>query len=63
MTAEAAAGEAATTTTQPVIDALIAAELFWLLVPRDLGGLETDICTALAVFEELAAPTALRAGQ
>ena len=54
MTAEAAAGEAATTTTQPVIDALIAAELFWLLVPRDLGGLETDICTTLAVFEELA---------
>lgn len=52
--AEADRAEAETTTTAPVVDALRREELFWLLVPREFGGAETDICTALAVFEELA---------
>lgn len=51
--AEADVAERENTTTQVVVDALADAELFWALVPRDLGGLETDICTALALFEEL----------
>jgi alkylation response protein AidB-like acyl-CoA dehydrogenase len=52
--AEADAGELATTTTPAVVQALADAELFWALVPRELGGLEVDIETALAVFETLA---------
>jgi alkylation response protein AidB-like acyl-CoA dehydrogenase len=52
--AEADRAEVETTTTAPVVDAIADAELFWLLVPRELGGIETDPCTALAVFEELA---------
>lgn len=47
---------AADTDTMPaaVIDALKESRLFWCMVPRDLGGLETDIVTAISVFEELA---------
>lgn len=52
--AEADRAESETTTTQAVVDALIESELFWLLVPAEFGGLETDVCTALAVFETLA---------
>jgi alkylation response protein AidB-like acyl-CoA dehydrogenase len=52
--AEADQGEHDTTTTGRVVDALADAELFWILVPRELGGAETDAVTALAVFEELA---------
>ena len=37
-----------------VVDALADAGLFWLLVPREVGGLEADATTALEVFEELA---------
>ena len=51
---EAARAEEETTTTQVVVDALAEAELFWILVPRDLGGAEARIEDALAVFEELA---------
>ena len=51
---EAARAEAETTTTQTVVDALAAAQLFWMLVPRELGGAEAGIEDALAVFEELA---------
>jgi alkylation response protein AidB-like acyl-CoA dehydrogenase len=51
---EAARAEAEGTTTQPVVDALAAAGLFWILVPRELGGAEAGIEDALAVFEELA---------
>jgi alkylation response protein AidB-like acyl-CoA dehydrogenase len=51
---EAAQSEAETTTTRVVVDALAEAELFWILVPRELGGAEARIEEALAVFEELA---------
>ena len=50
----AARAETETTTTKPVVDALAAAELFWILVPKELGGAEAGIEDALAVFEELA---------
>lgn len=52
--AEADQGERDTTTTTAVVDALAAEDLFWIMVPRELGGAETDAVTALAVFEELA---------
>lgn len=50
----AARAEAETSTTQAVVEALAAAELFWILVPRELGGAEAGIEDALAVFEALA---------
>ena len=52
--AEAAVDDPADTMTAPVIQALRETQLFWLLVPRELGGLETDVVTAISVFEELA---------
>jgi indole-3-acetate monooxygenase len=52
--ADADAAERDTTTTTKVVEALKGSELLWSLVPRELGGLETDILTALAVFEEIA---------
>ena len=51
---EAAHAEADTTTTPSVVDAIRAAELFWLLVPKELGGSEALLGDVLAVFEELA---------
>lgn len=51
---DAAQAEADTTTTKAVVDALADAELFWILVPRELGGAEASIVDALGVFEELA---------
>ena len=51
---DAAKAEADTTTTQEVVDAVAAAELFWILVPKVLGGAEASIVDTLAVFEELA---------
>ena len=51
---EADAAEDATTTTAPVVEALKDAGLFWIQVPRELGGSEVDVATALAVFEALA---------
>ena len=41
------------TLTQPVLEALAEANLFHLMVPKDLGGLEADSDTVLDVFEEL----------
>jgi alkylation response protein AidB-like acyl-CoA dehydrogenase len=51
---ETEAEQGADTMTAPVIQALRDTKLFWLLVPRELGGLETDVVTAISVFEELA---------
>ncbi|MGI9284374.1 MAG: acyl-CoA dehydrogenase family protein [Pseudomonadales bacterium] len=39
--------------TSPVVDALVDAGLFRLLVPKDLGGMEADIDTIIDVCEEL----------
>jgi indole-3-acetate monooxygenase len=50
---EAAAAEAAGTMTPTVVDALDAAGMFSLMVPRSLGGAEVDIVTALDVLEEI----------
>lgn len=50
---EAGASEEASTMTPAVADALRAAELFWLLVPRNLGGLQADLATSIAVWEEV----------
>lgn len=51
---DAAQAESDSSTTKAVVDALAEAELFWILVPRELGGAEAGIEDALAVFEELA---------
>jgi hypothetical protein len=40
---EADVAERATTTTAKVVDALRQSELFWSLVPSELGGLATDV--------------------
>lgn len=50
---EAAQAEADTTTTKAVVDAVTAAELFWILVPKELGGAEASVSDVLEVFEEL----------
>jgi alkylation response protein AidB-like acyl-CoA dehydrogenase len=52
--ADAATAEAATTITPRVAEALAAAELPWILVPRELGGAECSVTEAIAVFETLA---------
>jgi alkylation response protein AidB-like acyl-CoA dehydrogenase len=41
------------TMTQPLVDALVESDLFRLLVPGELGGLEADPSTVLDVCEEL----------
>ncbi len=51
--AEAVASEATATMTPKVSEALKQAELFWLLVPRSLGGLQADLTTSIAVWEEI----------
>src|SRR4051812_29811377 len=50
---EAAAAETSGTMTPPVVDALESAGMFALMVPRELGGSEVDIVTALDVLEEV----------
>jgi indole-3-acetate monooxygenase len=50
---EADEAERSATLTSPVVDAVSESGLFWLLVPEQLGGLEADTATALAVFEEM----------
>lgn len=50
---EAEASDKAGTMTEPVYRALRDAELFWLLVPRSLGGLQADLLTCLSVWEEV----------
>ena len=51
---DAARAETESSTTQAVVDALAESELFWILVPRELGGAEVGIVDALGVFEALA---------
>ncbi len=51
--AEADHTEALGTMPPAVVDAVTDAGLFSIMVPRELGGLEADITTALTVFEEL----------
>ena len=51
---DAPTAERESSTTKAVVDALAESELFWILVPRELGGAEAGIEDALAVFEELA---------
>ncbi len=53
---EAAADRTEDAGTMPgdVVDALAEAGLFWVLVPKELGGEEVDVRTALEVFDELA---------
>lgn len=50
---QSAAGEQGATMTDPVVDALKETELFWLLVPKSLGGLQADLLTSIAVWEEV----------
>ena len=52
--AEADEVEASSTMTKPVVDALVKAGLFRLILPKDLGGHEADVATVLAVCEEIA---------
>lgn len=54
LSAEAESGETGRTMTQAAVDAVAGADLFWVLIPRELGGLGADMTTTLAVFEELA---------
>lgn len=51
--AESEATDRELTLTQPVLDALTEANLFHLMVPKELGGAEADSDTVLDVFEEL----------
>src|SRR5439155_21018669 len=53
--AEAPPTERQRTLTAPVVQALLDAELFYLMVPAALGGLEVDGRTYLEVVEALAA--------
>lgn len=52
--AEADAVDNQISMTQPVIEALAKSGLNHILLPKELGGLEADIDTALDVFEEVA---------
>ncbi len=47
------AAEQARSLPAPVVDALVGAEIFRLLIPQVLGGLEADPITACQVVEEL----------
>jgi alkylation response protein AidB-like acyl-CoA dehydrogenase len=53
--AEASRTESQRTLTAPVVQALLDAELFYLMVPAALGGLEVDGRTYLEVVEAIAA--------
>ncbi|WP_173922373.1 acyl-CoA dehydrogenase family protein [Agromyces sp. Marseille-P2726] len=51
--AEADAGEAGTDVTPTAADALKAAELFWMWVPEELGGLGADLVGGFEAIEEI----------
>jgi len=50
---QAAADDSVATMTAAVTEALKETELFWLLVPKSLGGLQADLLTSIAVWEEV----------
>ena len=50
---QAAITEAGSTMAPALVDALKQTELFWLLVPKSLGGLQADLLTSIAVWEEV----------
>jgi len=52
---QALAIEAEGTLTQPVVDALRRTGLFWMLVPRDLGGSGVSLTDAIEIIEEISA--------
>jgi len=52
--AEAQSTESQRNLTEPVVQALLDAELFYLMVPAALGGLEVDGRTYLEVVEAIA---------
>lgn len=51
--AEADAGEENTDVTEKAANALKAAELFWMWVPEELGGLGADLLTGFEAIEEI----------
>ncbi|MEJ2867769.1 acyl-CoA dehydrogenase family protein [Actinomycetospora sp. OC33-EN08] len=51
---EADAIESGGTLTRPVVEALVEREIFWALVPRELGGAGLGIVESLKMVEELA---------
>ncbi|MET0427761.1 MAG: acyl-CoA dehydrogenase family protein [Microvirga sp.] len=53
ITSEAEASDKAGTMTDRVYQALSDADLFWVLVPQSLGGLQSDLLTCLSVWEEI----------
>ena len=53
--AEASRTESQRNLTAPVVQALLDAEMFYLMVPTALGGLEVDGCTYLEVVEAISA--------
>lgn len=50
---EADAGERDRTITQPVVDALIDARLFWTLIPKEFGGEGATLVEGFEVIEEI----------
>ena len=51
--AEADAANRDLTLTEPLVEAFTRTQLFHVMVPKELGGLEADSDTLLDVFEEL----------
>jgi alkylation response protein AidB-like acyl-CoA dehydrogenase len=52
--AEADTVERETRITRKLHDALVETELYWIALPRELGGAETDLVTCIEVIEEIA---------
>ena len=52
--AEADTIERETRITRAVHDAFVETELYWIALPRELGGAEADIVTCIEVCEEIA---------
>lgn len=51
--AEAVTVEKEATVTRPIHDALVEKELYWIALPKDLGGSQADIATCIKVIEEI----------